>query len=86
MPLSVNVTQLQTSLHGVNNETVKMRSHVKRCGAVPRVVAWSRVELCVVLWYGFMLPDGRKPNPITLASSKLAPNMFEAGSCQIPLH
>ena len=27
-----------------------------------------------------------KPNSITLASSELAPNMFEAGSCQIPLH
>ena len=27
-----------------------------------------------------------KPNAITLASSELAPNMFEAGSCQIPLH
>jgi len=27
-----------------------------------------------------------KPNYITLASSELAPNMFEAGSCQIPLH
>jgi len=26
-----------------------------------------------------------KPNSITLASSELAPNMFEAGSCQIPL-
>ena len=29
---------------------------------------------------------GLKPNSITLASSELAPNMFEAGSCQIPLH
>jgi len=28
----------------------------------------------------------RLPNSITLASSELAPNMFEAGSCQIPLH
>ena len=27
-----------------------------------------------------------KPNSITLASSELAPNMFEAVSCQIPLH
>jgi len=27
-----------------------------------------------------------KPNSITLASSELAPNMFEAGSCQITLH
>jgi len=27
-----------------------------------------------------------KPNSITLASSELAPNMFEAGSCQIPLY
>ena len=27
-----------------------------------------------------------KPNSITLASSELAPSMFEAGSCQIPLH
>jgi len=27
-----------------------------------------------------------KPNSITLASSELALNMFEAGSCQIPLH
>jgi len=27
-----------------------------------------------------------KPNSITLASSELAPNIFEAGSCQIPLH
>ena len=27
-----------------------------------------------------------KPNSITLASLELAPNMFEAGSCQIPLH
>jgi len=27
-----------------------------------------------------------KPNSITLASSELTPNMFEAGSCQIPLH
>jgi len=27
-----------------------------------------------------------KPNSITLASSELAPNMFEAGSCQIQLH
>jgi len=27
-----------------------------------------------------------KPNSITLASSELAPNMFEAASCQIPLH
>jgi len=27
-----------------------------------------------------------KPNSITLASSELAPNMSEAGSCQIPLH
>jgi len=27
-----------------------------------------------------------KPNSITLASSELDPNMFEAGSCQIPLH
>ena len=27
-----------------------------------------------------------KPNAITLASSELAPNKFEAGSCQIPLH
>jgi len=26
-----------------------------------------------------------KPNSITLASSELAPNMFEASSCQIPL-
>jgi len=30
--------------------------------------------------------DCYKPNSITLASSELAPNMFEAGSCQIPLH
>jgi len=30
--------------------------------------------------------DVLKPNSITLASSELAPNMFEAGSCQIPLH
>ena len=29
--------------------------------------------------------DEIKPNSITLASSELAPNMFEAGSCQIPL-
>jgi len=27
-----------------------------------------------------------KPNSITLASSELASNMFEAGSCLIPLH
>ena len=27
-----------------------------------------------------------KPNSITLASLELAPNMFEAGSCQIPIH
>jgi len=27
-----------------------------------------------------------KPNSITLASSELAPSMFEAGSCQIELH
>jgi len=27
-----------------------------------------------------------KPNSITLASSEMAQNMFEAGSCQIPLH
>jgi len=27
-----------------------------------------------------------KPNSITLASSELAPDMFEAGSCQIPSH
>jgi len=27
-----------------------------------------------------------KPNSITLASLELAPNMFKAGSCQIPLH
>jgi len=27
-----------------------------------------------------------KPNSIMLASSELAPNMFAAGSCQIPLH
>ena len=29
---------------------------------------------------------GVKPNSITLASSELAPNIFESGSCQIPLH
>jgi len=33
-----------------------------------------------------LLSDIEKPNFITLASSELAPNMFEAGSCQIPLH
>jgi len=27
-----------------------------------------------------------KPNSITLASLELAPKMFKAGSCQIPLH
>jgi len=31
-------------------------------------------------------PQELKPNSITLASSELAPSMFEAGSCQIPLH
>ena len=34
----------------------------------------------------FLFVGEYKPNSITLASSELAPNMFEAGSCQIPLH
>ena len=37
-------------------------------------VSWSQIPLRY------------KPNSITLASSELAPNMFEASSCQIPLH
>jgi len=36
-------------------------------------------------WAG-LLNTEEKPNSTTLASSELGPNMFEAGSCQIPLH
>ena len=42
----------------------------------------AHITIDVVLQRGIEL----KPNSITLTSSELAPNMFESGSCQIPLH
>jgi len=63
----------------------------------PRPILPYQVESWSVQPFGHMTltlyrqdreDDGEplKPNSITLASSELAPNMFEAGSCQIPLH
>jgi len=47
------------------------------------------IDLCLFICqscYDQVRLNRIKPNSITLASSVLAPNMFEAGSCQIPLH
>jgi len=50
--------------------------------------SWTSQVPCSLKTYQFALSQQLvwlKPNSITLASSELAPNMFEAGSCQIPL-
>jgi len=57
----------------------------KACGCLPDFVVFAGRPRTSALVFSDVHVR-YKPNSITLASSELAPNMFEAGSCQIPLH
>ena len=43
------------------------------------------IHQSILITFGVNITE-KKPNSITLASSEIASNMFEARSCQIPLH